>query len=302
MSKVSIVMPAGASSTAAAARLVERFLAQAAGDAQDADRIRHVRFLDGCVALDRPATTANEEGQGLVKRAKVMTFAAWPRRDQVRGGWTRRGSTFTPVLSGEVPLLRLQQPCGAPGRRGALARALVAEIDAMPTSSARGGSPRFFGGGTPFLMAPATVAAVIERASAASRPRTTSRSPRGEPDLGRGGASRGLPQAGVNRVRWGSRRWTTPRCAFSAAARRRRGARRGRTSRDPFRALLFDLMCWPPGADFRGLASRSTRARPCWGPSQRLPADDRARHALALLERSGALRCRTTYCRRTSTR
>ncbi len=73
------------------------------------------------------------------------------------------------VLPGEVPVLRLQQPCHVSGEvdHARWARALVAEIERHAAEiGLRTLRSIFFGGGTPSLMAPETVAAVIERATA----------------------------------------------------------------------------------------------------------------------------------------
>ena len=117
------------------------------------------------------------------------------------------------VLRLQMPLLRLQQPCprvDRPGRNGARRCSPTSLMRRAQTPGRRLGSI-FFGGGTPSLMPPATVAALIEAAERPLGLRARDRDhARGQPLLGRGGALR--------RPRRGRRQ---PRLARPAVARRR---------------------------------------------------------------------------------
>ena len=115
----------------------------------------------------------------------------------------------------------------------------------------------FFGGGTPSLMAPQTVAAVIERATArfaqAPRPRGHAR---GQPHLERGGPVQRLPRGGRQpRV---ARRPGARRCGAALSrtrAQRRRGAGCGRLAARLFDRFSFDLIYGRPGQTAAGWAA-----------------------------------------------
>ena len=103
-----------------------------------------------------------------------------------------------------------------------MGRALLAELDhfAALTPGPHAATSIFFGGGTPSLMAPATVAAVIEAAAArtggsrrTSRSRSRPTRPRSRPS---GSAASARP--GSTASRWACRHSTTPTCASSAAS------------------------------------------------------------------------------------
>ena len=152
----------------------------------------------------------------------------------------------------------------------------------------------FFGGGTPSLMPPETVAAVIE-AIARGLDAGAGRGghARGQPDLGRGRAVPRLPRRrGEPAVDGGAGARTTPTCARSGGCTRSprrcgRSSWRGRS----FAAgeLRPDLCAAGPGAG--GLAGG---ARPGAGdggrPPVALPADDRAGHPVRRAAARGRLR------------
>ena len=170
------------------------------------------------------------------------------------------------VLPVEVPLLRFQQPCP---RRRSTRRAGAPRCS--PSSSAPRPAPRggrstsvFFGGGTPSLMAPETVAGddrARRRALDAGRPTSKSRS---KPTrLGRGRtASPTYRAAGVNRVSLGVQ-------ALDDAALRFLGrehsaaeaiARSGDWQRSLFARFSFDLIYAPARPDGGGLAAELAQA------------------------------------------
>ncbi len=164
----------------------------------------------------------------------------------------------------------------------------------------------FFGGGTPSLMAPATVAAAPRARRALLAGRTRSRSDaRGQPDLGRGAAPRRF-----------QRRRRQPRLARRAGARRprariprprprrRRGARRRRRRRAELRALFVRPHLRASGPRRRRVAARARRGARAGGRSPvALPAHDRAGHRVSTRRMRAAIsRCRTTSSPDRSTR
>ena len=99
--------------------------------------------------------------------------------------------------------------------RDALLADLAYEADQLP--GRRLGSV-FFGGGTPSLMPPATVAAVLDAAMRRWSPNDAIEiTLEANPSSVEAARFADLAQVGVNRCRWGSRRSTTLRCASSAA-------------------------------------------------------------------------------------
>ena len=151
----------------------------------------------------------------------------------------------------------------------------------------------FFGGGTPSLMPPETVAALIDRVRVALAGRARSRNhPRGQPEFGRGRAlRRRLPRPGSTGCRSACRRSTRRRCGFLGRAHDRDEAIAAIEPRPRhFPALLVRPDLCPPGPERRGLAARARRgAEPRRRASVALSADDRARHRLRHT-RAGAAR------------
>ena len=144
------------------------------------------------------------------------------------------------------------------------ARALLAEIDRHADELGRRRLDTiFFGGGTPSLMAPATVAAVIERATARFAPASdleiTLEANPTSVEAGRlRGLSRGRRQPRLARRPGARRRGAAlPR----PRARRRRGARRGRPRRAPVPALLVRSDLRPPRPDGQPPGRPSSTAR-----------------------------------------
>ena len=185
-------------------------------------------------------------------------------------------------------------------------RALLAEIDrAADETGPRRLASIFFGGGTPSLMAPATVAAVIERATArfavAADLEVTLEA---NPTSVEAASLAGFRTAGVNRVSLGVQALDDQalRClgrehsAAEALAAVDLAARL-------FARFSFDLIYGRPDQTLAGWQAELERAlEPRERPSQRLPADHRARHALPPAAPEPEIsKCRTTTCRRTST-
>ena len=143
----------------------------------------------------------------------------------------------------------------------------------------------FFGGGTPSLMPPATVAALIDAADAplGLRADDIEITLEANPILGRGGA-----------LRRSRRRRRQPRLARPAVARRRsarlprprpststKGLAALDTAQRHFDRVSFDLIYALPGDERGGWARELDRALALrHRPSLALPADHRARHAL----------------------
>ena len=199
------------------------------------------------------------------------------------------------VLPGEMPLLRLQQPCARrrSTRRAGRAR-WSAEIDRYADElGPRGCASIFFGGGTPSLMAPADGRrgdrARERPLRACARPRDHAR---GQPDLGRGGpVSRASARPGSTGSRSASRRSTTPRCAFSAASTAPpRRSPRSTSPRALFARFSFDLIYGRPGQTAAAWQAELDRALGHAGGHlsvYQLTIEPGTR--FALLQRSGAL-------------
>ena len=121
----------------------------------------------------------------------------------------------------------------------------------------------FFGGGTPSLMEPETVGAVIERVktlwdTAPDIEITLEANPTSV-EAGRFAA---LAEAGVNRVSLGVQALDAAALALPRPrAFRRRGDRRHRHGAPAFRALFLRPDLCPAGPDAGGLASRAGRRR-----------------------------------------
>ena len=119
-----------------------------------------------------------------------------------------RGLCALAVLPRQMPLLRLQLPCPAwRHRRGAASSPpICAELEHFASlAPGRIVSSIFFGGGTPSLMAPETVGAILDahrRALAVSRPTPRSRSKPIRP-ASRPESFAGYRAAGVNRLSLG---------------------------------------------------------------------------------------------------
>ena len=189
------------------------------------------------------------------------------------------------VLPGEMPVLRLQQPRRARGRGSARGRALwFGAIDRYADEL----GPRrldtiFFGGGTPSLMAPATVAAVIERATARFAPAPDLEiTLEANPTSTEAARLRDFRAAGVNRVSLGVQALDDDALRFLG---REHTAAEALAAVDLaarlFPRFSFDLIYARPGQTPAAWAAELERAlAPCRRASQRLSADHRARHAL----------------------
>ena len=160
-------------------------------------------------------------GRGLSHRARAFLKLAEACLAQTLTRSLRRLRALA-VLPVEVPVLRLQQPC--PPRRRSTRRASCARSrprSPRPPRACRAAPCRriFFGGGTPSLMQPATVGAILDAIgkhwTVAARRRGDARS---QSDQRRGDA--------LSRL---SRRRRQPRVARRAGARRR-GAERARAA------------------------------------------------------------------------
>ncbi len=184
---------------------------------------------------------------------------AHPRRRHRRpfgagGGDRVRHLRPLAVLRGQVPVLRLQQPCAPPGAgRAALRRGAGARASRISPRSLRHGTVTsvFFGGGTPSLMRPATVG---DRARRDRRP-LAGRGGSGDHAGGQSGERRGRPLPRLSRRRRQppvARRAVARRCrAEGARAHPRCGGgapRRGDGARDLPAPLLRSHLC-AAGAD-----------------------------------------------------
>ena len=108
----------------------------------------------------------------------------------------------------------------------------------------------FFGGGTPSLMEPATVEAVIDAAARALAARRRHRDhARGQSQFGRGGALRRSRGAGVNRLSLGLQSFDDEALALPRprAFGARRVSARSKSRRSNFRRVSFDLIYALPG-------------------------------------------------------
>ena len=217
----------------------------------------------------RPSEAGEAVGASTVtptrRRTRCRATQRCDRRTRLpeRHGIGLRRLRALAVLPVEVPVLRLQQPCPARRhRRGrASSRAFAREI---ATTAARAPgrtvSSIFFGGGTPSLMEPQTVARHPRRDRQALARRARRRDhARGQPDQRRGDAlsrlSRGRRQPRLAR-RAGARR----RVAESArppAHRATRRSPRSRIARNAFRPLLVRPDLCPPGPDARRCGATS---------------------------------------------
>ena len=140
-------------------------------------------------------------------------------------------------------------------------------------------------------MAPATVAAVIERACARFAPRDDLEiTLEANPTSVEAGRLAGFRAAGVNRVSLGVQALDDATLRFLGREHSAAEALAAVDLAAPlFPRFSFDLIYGRPGQTpppgRPSSAARSARRR----PSEPLPAHDRARHAFALLERRGAL-------------
>ena len=164
----------------------------------------------------------------------------------------------------------------------------------------------FFGGGTPSLMQPATVGAILDAIAA----RTGPVAPDVEVTLEANPTSveatrfRGYRGAGVNRVSLGVQALDDGALKLLGPhAHRRRGARRGRDRARVFDRYSFDLIYARPGADARRPGRPSSSAHRGSGrASLALSAHHRAGHAVCrAARRAGKLTLRTTTARARST-
>ena len=164
-------------------------------------------------------------------------------------------------------------------------RALLADLEhqAELTPGREVGSV-FFGGGTPSLMPPETVAALLDGVRShwrrAARCRNHSR---GQPEFRRSRPLPGLsPRPASTGSRSAFRRSTRRRCGFLGRLHDRDEAIAAiEHARETFPRFSFDLIYARPGPERCGLGGRARRGA---GPGRRaplaLPADDRARHRL----------------------
>ena len=190
------------------------------------------------------------------------------------------------VLRGQMPLLRLQQPCPPPaGRPGALCRAPSRRNwrRCAQRTGPREVTSIFLGGGTPSLMKPETVAAVLDAvAKNWTVPDGIEMTLEANPSSVEAERFRGYRAAGVNRVSLGVQALNDTDLRFlgrlhnvdGGAARDRPGARNLSAP-----VLRPDLCAARPDAGGLGGGAR-TGDRPRRRPSVALPADDRGRHAL----------------------
>ena len=216
-----------------------------------------------------------------------------------------------PFCLRQVPVLRLQQPCARAHRPGAASpprcarswRWEAARLGRRPLVSI------FFGGGTPSLMEPATVAALIADAAAPVRRRAPTSRSRWRPTrpASRPAASPPSAHAGVNRVSLGVQSLddaALPRLGREHSARAGdRGA--GARARRLFPRLSFDLIYARPGQTDAGVAGgaarRRWRSRPTIcrstnspsSPAPRFEALHRARRDRAAGRRRRRRRCTT---------
>ncbi len=282
-------MPSGASSTAArsAALLYERSRRLPAKPKTLIGAATSVPPHVDRAACDRPGTP--DKPSRMIQLARQPTTPAIDRPAPADAGFGLY--VHWPFCRAKCPYCDFNSHVAPAFDEARFAQALLRR-DRPPRRRAR--PPRrelgrrpldtiFFGGGTPSLMAPATVAAVIERATARFAPGRRPRDhARGQPDLGRGREAPGLPR-GRRQPRLARRPGARRRGAAlpRPRAQRRRGARRGRPRRALVPALLVRPDLRPPRPDARRLAGRARpRARPRRLPPQRLPAHDRARHAV----------------------
>ena len=157
----------------------------------------------------------------------------------------------------------------------------------------------FFGGGTPSLMQPATVGAILDAIARALDGRARRRDhARGQPDQRRGDA---LPRLSARRAstacRSACRRWTMRRSGSSAGCTRRDEALAARRARArDLRALFVRPDLCAAGPDAGGLGGRARAAhRPGGRAPVALSADHRAGHAvLRCCTRPASSRCPTT--------
>ena len=236
---------------------------------------------------ERPSTSSGERcgmtrspststGRSASPNAPIATSTAMSARPSTRRRGARRCSPTSPMRRADVP-----------GRR-------LTSI--------------FFGGGTPSLMPPATVAALIEAAERPLGLRARHRDhARGQSLVGRGGALRRSRRApGSTASRSACSRSTTRRCASSAAPMTSAeglaalGDRAGRVRAGQLRP---DLRPARPERRRPGRPSSSRALGLRHRPSLALPAHHRARHALRRAGGAGRARprrSRTTAPRSTS--
>ncbi len=163
-------------------------------------------------------------------------------------------------------------------------RALLADLDhhaALLPGRAAGSV--FFGGGTPSLMPPETVAALLERVRrhwpiAADVEITLEANPNSA-EAARFGA---FAAAGVNRLSLGVQALDPTALRFLGRAHDRAEAIAAiEHAREAFARFSFDLIYARPGQSCGPMAARARRgAEPGRRPSLALSADDRARHRL----------------------
>ena len=164
-------------------------------------------------------------------------------------------------------------------------RALLADLDHQAALvPGREVGSIFFGGGTPSLMPPETVAALLDRVrghwTVLPDVEITLEA---NPNSAEAGRFRAFAAAGVNRLSLGVQALDPAALALSRpGARPRRGDRRDRAgARDIFPRFSFDLIYARPGQTRRRLAARARRgALARRRASLALPADHRNRHRL----------------------
>ena len=177
------------------------------------------------------------------------------------------------------------------------ARFLAAFLRELSTGGA-GTGPRgdqhFFGGGTPSLMEPATVGAILDAIAGTGRWTPDAEvTLEANPSSVEAGRFRGYRAAGINRVSLGVQSLDDRSCASSAACTTsRRPARRSSVARGTFDAFLLRSDLCSTGPDAGGMARRTGPALTSRGrASVALPAHHRAGDAV-LRARMRAASCR----------
>ena len=163
-------------------------------------------------------------------------------------------------------------------------RALLADLDHQAALvPGREVGSIFFGGGTPSLMPPETVAALLDRVRGHwTVPPDVEITLEANPNSAEAGRFRAFAAAGVNRLSLGVQALDPAALRFlGRGPRPRRGDRRDRAGRRHLPALLVRPDLRPPRPKHRRLAARARRgplAR--WRASVALPADHRNRHRI----------------------
>ncbi len=187
-----------------------------------------------------------------------------------------------------MPVLRLQQPCAPRGDRRAALRARVCRRDRRTAARVPGRavSTIFFGGGTPSLMQPETVAAILKqsRGTGPSRPMPKSRSKPIRP-ASKPRASAAIARRASTACRSACRRSTIARWPnWDGCTRRAKRSTPSPSRAAPSTRVSFDLIYARPQQTPQDWASELTRAlAEARRASLALSADHRAGHAVCRL-------------------